>query len=123
MTYYHGIRVEEQATSIIAPITSTAGLQVVVGTAPVNLAKDPYSVTNTPLIAYSFAEAVSKLGYSDDFKKYTLCQSMDASFRVFNVAPIIFINVLDPKKHKKDNPEGPNQCGQARFQLFQFLPA
>ena len=107
MTYYHGIRVEEQATSIIAPITSTAGLQVVVGTAPVNLAKDPYSVTNTPLIAYSFAEAVSKLGYSDDFKKYTLCQSMDASFRVFNVAPSVFINVLDPKKHKKDNPEGP----------------
>ena len=107
MTYYHGIRVEEQATSIIAPITSTAGLQVVVGTAPVNLAKDPYSVTNTPLIAYNFAEAVSQLGYSDDFKKYTLCQSMDASFRVFNVAPIIFINVLDPKKHKKDNAEGP----------------
>ena len=106
MTYYHGIRVEEQATSIIAPITSTAGLQVVVGTAPINLTKDPYSVTNTPLIAYSFAEAASQLGYSDDFKKYTLCQSMDASFRVFNVAPIIFINVLDPKKHKKDNAEG-----------------
>lgn len=107
MTYYHGIRVEEQATSIIAPITSTSGLQVVIGTAPINLAKDPYSVTNTPLIAYSFAEAASQLGYSDDFKKYTLCQSMDASFRVFNVAPIIFINVLDPQKHKKDNAEGP----------------
>ena len=30
---------------------------------------------------------------------------MDASFRIFNVAPIIFINVLDPKKHKKDNTE------------------
>ena len=105
MAYNHGIRIEEQATSIGAPITGSAGLQVVIGTAPINLAKDPYSATNTPLIAYSFAEAVSQLGYSDDFKKYTLCQSMDASFRIFNVAPIIFINVLDPKKHKKDNTE------------------
>jgi phage tail sheath protein FI len=29
-----------------------------------------------------------------------LCQSIDASFRVFNVAPLIFINVLDPSQHK-----------------------
>lgn len=105
MAYNHGIRIEEQATSIVAPITGSAGLQVVIGTAPINIAKDPYSVTNVPLIAYSFSEAASQLGYSDDFKKFTLCQSMDASFRVFNVAPIIFINVLDPKKHKKDNTE------------------
>lgn len=105
MAYNHGIRIEEQATSIVAPITGSAGLQVVIGTAPINIAKDPYSVTNVPLIAYSFSEAASQLGYSDDFKKFTLCQSMDASFRIFNVAPIIFINVLDPKKHKKDNTE------------------
>lgn len=105
MAYNHGIRIEEQATSIVAPITGSAGLQVVIGTAPINLAKDPYSVTDVPLIAYSFSEAASQLGYSDDFKKFTLCQSMDASFRIFNVAPIIFINVLDPKKHKKDNTE------------------
>ena len=105
MAYNHGIRIEEQATSIVAPITGSAGLQVVIGTAPINLAKDPYSVTNVPLIAYSFSEAASQLGYSDDFKKFTLCQSMDASFRIFNVAPIIVINVVDPKKHKKDNTE------------------
>nr|DAX23673.1 MAG TPA: tail sheath tube [Caudoviricetes sp.] len=105
MAYNHGIRVNEQATSLVAPITGSAGLQVVVGTAPVNLAKDPYAATNVPLIAYSFSEAVKQLGYSDDFKSYTLCQSMDASFRVFNVAPVIFINVLDPKKHKKENSE------------------
>ena len=38
------------------------------------------------------------MGYSDDFRKYTLCQSIDASFRVFNIAPIVCINVLDPNK-------------------------
>lgn len=103
MAYNHGVRVQEQATSLVAPITGTAGLQVIIGTAPVNLAADPYKATNVPMIAYSFSEAVELLGYSDDFKNYTLCQSMDACFRVFNVAPIILINVLDPAKHKKAN--------------------
>ena len=62
-------------------------------------------MTNVPIIAYSYKEAAQQLGYSDDFKKYTLCQSIDASFRVLNVAPIILINVLDPKKHKRANKE------------------
>ena len=105
MAYNHGVRVQEQETSIVTPITGTAGLQVVIGTAPVNLAADPYAVTNVPIIAYSYKEAAQQLGYSDDFEKYTLCQSVDASFRVLNVAPIILINVLDPKKHKKANKE------------------
>lgn len=110
MAYQHGVRVQERATSIVAPITGTAGLQVVFGTAPINLADDPYSVTNTPVIAYSWAEAVSKLGYSEEKDKnghylYTLCASMYASFKLVNVAPVIFVNVLDPKQHKKDNEE------------------
>ena len=91
--------------NLVAPVTGTAGLQVIIGTAPVNLAADPYKATNVPMIAYSFSEAVEQVGYSDDFKNYTLCQSMDACFRVLNVAPIILINVLDPKKHKKANEE------------------
>lgn len=103
MSYNHGVRVLEQETSLSAPIEGTAGLQVVFGTAPVNLAEDPYKATNVPMIAYSFAEAVAQLGYSDDFEHYTLCQSMDACFRVFAVAPIILVNVLDPTKHKKAN--------------------
>lgn len=105
MAYNHGVRVKEQATSLVAPVTGTAGLQVIIGTAPVNLAADPYKATDVPMIAYSFSEAVEQVGYSDDFKNYTLCQSMDACFRVLNVAPIILINVLDPKKHKKANEE------------------
>lgn len=103
MPYQHGVRVLEQTTSIVAPILGTAGLQVVFGTAPINLADDPYKVTNTPLIAYSWAEAVKQLGYSADYKNYTLCEAMYASFQLIGVAPVIFINVLDPKKHKKKN--------------------
>lgn len=99
MAYNHGIRVLEQPTSVTAPIRGTAGLQVVIGTAPVNLAADPYSVTNTPILVYSFAEAAEALGYSDDFASYSLCEAIDASFRVTTVAPIVLINVLDPTVH------------------------
>ena len=67
MAYEHGVRVLEQPTSIIPPLEGTAGLQVIFGTAPVNLATDPYAATNTPVIAYSYAEAVEQLGYSDNW--------------------------------------------------------
>ena len=48
MAYNHGVRVKEQATSLVAPVTGTAGLQVIIGTAPVNLAADPYKATDVP---------------------------------------------------------------------------
>ena len=37
MAYKHGVYTSEVATSMVAPITGTAGLQVIVGTAPVNI--------------------------------------------------------------------------------------
>ena len=102
MPYQHGVRVLEQATGVTAPITGTAGLQVVFGTAPVNLAKNPTGVTNKPVIAYTWQEAVDQLGYSDDWASYTLCEAMYASFKLFGVAPVIFVNVLDPATHKTE---------------------
>ena len=42
--YRHGIYVSEQETSMIAPLNGTAGLQVVIGTAPVHLLADPISL-------------------------------------------------------------------------------
>jgi len=101
--YNHGIRVQEKETSLATPVNGTAGLQVVFGTAPINTAADPYGAVNSLFIVYNFAEAKNALGYSDDFSNYSLCQSMDANFRVFNIAPIILCNVLDPVKHKREN--------------------
>lgn len=99
MPYNHGIRILENPTSIVTPLQSDADLQVVVGTAPIHLATDPSKAVNTPIVAYKWSEAVEKLGYSTDWDKYTLCQSMYATFQLVNVAPIVFINVLDPDKH------------------------
>lgn len=98
MPYNHGVYNQEQETSLTTPIQGTAGLQVIFGTAPIHLAADPAAAVNKPVVCYSFAECQQAMGYSDDFENFTLCQSMDACFRVFNVAPIILVNVLDPSK-------------------------
>ena len=100
MPYTHGVYVQENPTSVVAPITADSAVQVVVGTAPVNLLADPASALNKPILVNTFAEAAAKVGYSDSFDKFTLCQSIDASFRAFNVAPLVLINVLDPLTHK-----------------------
>lgn len=106
MGYPHGVYVQEQATSLIAPILGTAGLQVVVGTAPVNLLADPAAAVNTPLLVQSYQEAAQAVGYSSDFAAYTLCESISVNFTVVGVAPLVFINVLDPAKHTADIQEG-----------------
>ena len=98
MSYFHGVYNSEQDTSLTTPIQGSAGLQVIFGTAPIHLSADPAAAANTIKLCYSFAECQQAVGYSDDFEKFSLCQSIDACFRVFNVAPIILINVLDPSK-------------------------
>jgi len=79
MPYQHGVRVLEQDTSLSAPILGTAGLQVIFGTAPINLAADPSAAVNKPVIAYTWAEAVAQLGYSDDWDSYTVRPCMPTS--------------------------------------------
>ena len=99
--YKHGIESRRVPTQISVPIKADGCLQCVIGTAPVNLAEAPYDTVNRPFSFYSKAAAVAALGYSTDFENYTLCQSMYAAFDVFGVAPVIMINVLDPRKHVK----------------------
>ena len=99
--YKHGIEVNEKATSFPSPLSTRYGVQVVFGTAPVNLAEDPYNACNRPIRVSSFEEAQAALGYSEDWEHYTLCQSMYASFELFQIYPVIFVNVLDPAKHVK----------------------
>lgn len=100
MPYKHGVYVSEQETSLTAPISGTAGLQVIFGTAPVNLVDDPAGACNVPKLCYSYKEACAAVGYSDDWEHYTLCQSIYTCFNVQNVAPIILVNVLNPATHR-----------------------
>ncbi|TEB13364.1 phage tail sheath family protein [Pelotomaculum propionicicum] len=103
MPYLHGVTVTEVPTSITPPVNAEAGLPVVFGTAPVNLGADQ-SYVNKPLLAHTYSEAVAALGYSDDWDSYTLCEFMKSHFALFNVAPVVFVNVLDPATHKTEVP-------------------
>ena len=102
MAFFHGVRVKEVPTSILTPASTTAGLPVVFGTAPVHLTADPEKNINRPVICYSWNEAVAAFGYSDNWDEYTLSEVMYAQFKLYGVKPIIFVNVLDPKKHKEE---------------------
>ncbi len=99
MAYKHGVFVSEVPTSVSPPVRVSAGLPVVVGTAPINLAATQDYV-NKPLLAYTYQEAVNALGYSIDWAGYTLCEFIKSHFQLFTVAPVVFINVLDPATHK-----------------------
>ena len=70
MAYNHGIVVNEKATEVVNINQSSSGLHVVIGVAPINTAKDPYSVTNKPILCSSYKDAIEKLGSSSDFSKF-----------------------------------------------------
>ena len=98
MSYRHGVYLSEVPTSVIPPARTSAGLPVVFGTAPVNLVDE--APVNKPILCYTYGEAVQAFGYSDDWEKYTLCEFMKSHFALFVVAPVVFVNVLDPAEHK-----------------------
>ena len=99
MSYKHGVYAYEVPTSIVPPARTSAGLPVVFGTAPIHLATDPAPV-NKPILCYTYAEAVAAFGYSDDWAKYTICEFIKSHFALFNVAPVVLVNVLDTATHK-----------------------
>lgn len=53
------------------------------------------------MLCTDWEDAVKKLGYSDDWKTYTICEVMYSHFKLFQRQPIIFCNVLDPSTNKE----------------------
>ncbi len=98
---YLGVTVAEQATSVAAPRKAAVGIPYFVGTAPVHMAKKAAPAMR-PVLAKSWDEAVEKLGYSEDWKKYTLCEAMYSHFQLYGCQPAIFCNVLDPARMIQD---------------------
>lgn len=90
-----GVHVNKKATAVSIPAVADSGIPFFVGTAPVHTAAKP-GKPNYPLLCTSWDEAVEKLGFSYDWKKYTLCEAMYSHFQLFGAQPAIFCNVLDP---------------------------
>ena len=74
--FFHGVRTTkgEGNQSVNA---AASGIVFAVGTAPVNQVES-YSPI---VLANSFQEAQTQLGYSDDWEKFTLCEVMYSSFK------------------------------------------
>ncbi len=102
MGYQHGIISSEKATSVAKPTVIDSAIGVVVGTAPINLIKNPYKAVNTPILLSGYNDAIEKVGFSYDFKQYTICQSIYVRFKKFFMSPLVVINVLDPEVHKTE---------------------
>lgn len=108
MAYKHGVYVSEQATALLPTVEVAAGIPFIVGTAPVGMADE--SNVNKPVLCYSYAEAVAAFGYvppaldaASGLEKfeYSISEFLKSQFSLFGVTPVIIVNVLDPKTHKK----------------------
>jgi hypothetical protein len=113
MPFEHGIYTNKAAALMPASNVSTRGIQVVIGSAPVNLLPDPAAAVKTPILLAGISDVYSKLGYSDDLASYTIMQAVHASLEVFDVAPIVAINVLDPSTHTTEKTSNGAMVGGA----------
>lgn len=93
----HGVSTGKKATSVSTPVTAASGVHFVVGTAPVQMVGGK---VNEVIMVQSYPEAAQQLGYSDDWKKYGICEEIYSAFQLYKIRPVFFVNVLDPKKHK-----------------------
>lgn len=96
----HGVTTEEVPFKPITPSFTDATIPVVFGTAPINQSAAGSPPINVPILATSWDDAVEVLGYSDDWERFTLCEFMYSHFQLYKQSPAVFINVLDPEKHK-----------------------
>lgn len=95
----HGVFASQQATSVSVPVKSESGLPYVVGIAPVQSASKP-AAAGAPVLITAWDEAVEKLGYSDDWEKYSICEFMYSHFKLYGCQPVVFYNMLDAENMK-----------------------
>lgn len=95
----HGIYLTESPTSVLSPKTSGT-VTVAIGIAPLNLIPKKDRVINKPVLAFSEGDVSKYLGKSKYTETYGLSEVSDVFFKLYGVAPVVFINVLDPDVHK-----------------------
>jgi len=107
--YKHGVYISEVPTSLTPMRHVEARMPVVFGCAP-GLPAIPAQAgkpaseakpapVNKPVICYTFADFVVNFGWIDD-PAFTLCEAAHIFFRLYSVAPVVFVNVYDPAIHK-----------------------
>lgn len=93
--YKHGIYIEETTTALQTMLT-VADPPVIIGTT----FKGP---VNVPTPITSFREFVEVFGYTGDWNTFTCEEAAYTFFTLYNLTPIIIINVADSAKHTKQS--------------------
>lgn len=94
--YFHGARASKKGTSVSTPVLADSAVHFIVGTAPAHMVGGK---VNEPVYVSSYAEAVEAMGYSEDWGKYDICEEIYTAFKLYQINPVIIVNVLDPAKH------------------------
>src|SRR3954467_4721888 len=91
----HGVQVDEVPSAAKPAVQISAGIAVYFGTAPINSAE--LTNVNKPVLCASLADFEAAFGaLSHDFASWTLHEAASAHFEMFEVGPIVCVNVLDP---------------------------
>ena len=100
--FTHGTKVRE-LESKLKIFASTQTPTVIVGTGTVNMGD--LSCVNKAVLIQSAKDAVKYFGTTNNIKGYTINEALYLATNVYNVFPIIAINVCNPTEHKKQENE------------------
>lgn len=102
--YIHGVRAEQILDEQYASdYLNSRSVPVYVGTLPVHTTAGGDTRVNTPILLSDFAQAVRTVGYSEDWKSYTLCEAIWVHLMLLGTGPICVINVFDPAQNAKES--------------------
>ncbi|MDR1744479.1 MAG: phage tail sheath family protein, partial [Planctomycetota bacterium] len=105
--FFHGVRTNQVPTAIVPPREIMSALPIVFGCAPIHRLSAEAQAAVMPgkmVMVYGLPEAGVRLGIDvqrDDFENWTLSETAYSYFYLHSVAPVIFVNLFDPAKHKK----------------------
>ncbi len=98
MQFRHGLRTNEINSGEKTYLSAKAPI-VVLGAAPINMGD--LTCVNQPVLIQNIAEATKYFGGVNKIEGFNISEVLYSSFQLFGVAPVLCINVLDPKKHSE----------------------
>lgn len=101
MDYKHGIYTESISTAGGLQTLAAGTVPVYIGTAPIHKVTGTDNKVNTPILINSYNDFVQKVGYSDNWDSFTLCEAAYAHFKngIQAIAPFIVVNMFNSTKH------------------------
>ncbi len=102
--YRHGAYADLEASRDYTSPSGAETIPVYIGRAPIHQLPDYSGKTDIPILISSWQDGISKIGYTDDWENFELCEALYAHFRnaVQSVGPIVVINALSPDDKKTE---------------------